>query len=212
MSAALRTLGRRRLSGQGAASVTSTLQTRTAWETAMFSVASVVYAWDNQLGYALALLDDLTDQHMVLRPGRSMNHPAWILGHVSAYHPVVVDLLAGRPFADVKDDVLYGFAGQGPVDDVAAYGTKQSIVERFAEGHERVAQALLAAKPEDFQRRPSLERWAQAYPTVEFMLPDLLLHHESLHIGQISIWRRAAGLPAVKLPARTPRTGLVKLR
>ena len=44
------------------------------------------------------------------------------------------------------------------------------------------------------------------------MLPDLLLHHESLHIGQISIWRRAAGLPAVKLPPRTIRPGLIPPR
>jgi hypothetical protein len=32
------------------------------------------------------------------------------------------------------------------------------------------------------------------------MLPDLLIHHESLHIGQISVWRRAAGLLGVTLP------------
>ncbi|WP_419569571.1 hypothetical protein [Rheinheimera sp.] len=57
--------------------------------------------------------------------------------------------------------------------------------------------------------QPDDERWAKQYPAVEFMLPDLLLHHESLHIGQISIWRRAAGLPAVKLPARAIRPGLV---
>ena len=43
------------------------------------------------------------------------------------------------------------------------------------------------------------------YPTVEFMLPDLLIFHESMHIGQISIWRRAAGLPGVPFPDRTPR-------
>lgn len=176
----------------------------------MFSVASVVYAWDNQLGYAQALLDDLTDEQMVVRPDGKMNHPAWILGHVSLYHPIIIDLLAGRTFADAKDDPKYGFAGHGPVDDLSVYGTKRSIVETFVDGHERVARALLAAKPVDFQRPPSLERWAKAYPTVEFMLPDLLLHHESLHIGQLSIWRRAAGLPGVKLPPRTIRPGLVK--
>lgn len=176
----------------------------------MFSVESIVYAWDNQLNYMLALLADLSDEQMLLRPQGKMNHPAWIVGHVSIYHPIIVDLLAGRTFADAKDDEKFGFAGRGPVDDPAAYGSKQSMVERFADGHERVAQALLAAKPADFQRKPSLVRWATAYPTVEFMLPDLLLHHESLHIGQVSIWRRAAGLPGVTLPPRAVRAGLVK--
>lgn len=175
----------------------------------MFTPASIIYAWDNQLGYASALLDDLTDDQFILRPDGKMNHPAWIVGHIGAYHPVIVQLLVGEPVIDPKDDPLFGFAGHGPLDELAPYGSKRELVDRFAEGHEQVAQALLLAKPEDFKRRPSLERWAKQYPTVEFMLPDLLLHHESLHIGQLSIWRRAAGLPGVKLPARPIRAGLI---
>jgi hypothetical protein len=175
----------------------------------MFTAESFVYAWDNQVRYALALLDDLTDQQMVLRPGGNMNHPAWIVGHVSLYHPAAVALLKGEAFADPKDDPLFGFAGGGPVDDLSVYGDKKSIVDRFAAGHEHVAQALLAAEPSDFTRVPSLPRWAAQYPTVEFMLPDLLIFHESMHIGQISIWRRAAGLAGVNFPSRTPRPGLL---
>jgi len=176
----------------------------------MFSVESMVYAWDNQCRYGLALVNDLTDEQMIMRPGGNMNHPAWILGHMAMYHPVTVQLLNGEPVDDPKNDPTFGFAGHGPVDDIAKYGSKQELVSWFAEGHEKVAQALLAAEPEAFQQKPTLERWAKMYPTVEFMLPDLLLHHESLHIGQISIWRRAAGLPGVAFPDRTPRAGLVK--
>jgi hypothetical protein len=174
----------------------------------LFTVESIVYAWDNQLRTAMALVEDLTDAQMVLRPGGNMNHPAWILGHVSLYHPVVVQLLAGEPVDDPKNNQMFGFAGHGPLDDITKYGGKEAIVSRFATGHESVAKALLAAKPDDFRRAPSLERWAKIYPSVEFMLPDLLLHHESGHIGQISIWRRAAGLLPVKQHDRTPRPGL----
>lgn len=175
----------------------------------MFTPASIIYAWDNQLGYALALLDNLTDEQFILRPDGKMNHPAWIVGHIAAYHPVIVQLLQGEPVVDPKDDPLFGFAGHGPLDGLTPYGSKRAMVNRFAAGHEEVAQALLQAQPEDFKRSPTLERWAKQYPTVEFMLPDLLLHHESLHIGQISIWRRAAGLPGVKLPSRPIRPGLL---
>jgi uncharacterized damage-inducible protein DinB len=175
----------------------------------MFSVASIIYGWDNQLNYAQALLADLTDEQMMRRPGGAMNHAKWILGHVTIYHPVIVKLIAGETFPDAKDDPKFGFAGQGPVDDPAAYESKDAMVARFVSGHEQVAQALLKAGPEAFARKPSLERWAKLYPTIEFMLPDLLLHHESLHIGQISIWRRAAGLPGVKMPPRAIRAGLI---
>jgi hypothetical protein len=139
-----------------------------------------------------------------------MNHPAWILGHVGAYHPVTLQLLSGTPVDDPKADPLYGFSGHGPLDDIRPYGGKRSLVSRFADGHEHVAQALLAAPPEAFRHPPTLERWAKKYPTVEFMLPDLLLYHEGMHIGQISMWRRAAGLSGVPFPSRPPRPGLIK--
>lgn len=175
----------------------------------MFSAQSIVYAWDNGLRYALALLEDVTEEQMVLRPGGNMNHPAWILGHMSLYYPIVPALLQGESFDDPADDPLFGFRGRGPMPDASAYGTKASQLERMVEGHELVAQALLAATPEQANRRPSLPRWSAMYPTVEFMLPDLLLLHENIHIGQLSIWRRAAGLPGVEFPDRTPRAGLI---
>ena len=176
----------------------------------MFSVQSIVYPWDNGLRYALALLDDLTDSQMLIRPGDNMNHPAWILGHICIYHPIVPALLRGESFDDPADDRSYGFRGRGPLSDPEVYGSKETQLQRFINGHEAVAQALLSATPEQLSRPPSLARWSESYPTVEFMLPDLLLHHESLHIGQLSIWRRAAGFPPVDFPDRTPRDGLIR--
>ena len=175
----------------------------------MFTPQSIVYAWDNGLRYAQALLADLTDEQMILRPGGNMNHPAWILGHMALYYPLVPALLRGESFADPADDDLFGFRGRGPQPDLQLYGTKDSQIERMTEGHENVARALLDAAPSDFKRPPSLPRWAAMYPTVEFMLPDLLLMHENIHIGQLSIWRRAAGLAGVDFPDRTPRAELL---
>jgi hypothetical protein len=178
----------------------------------MFSVESIIYPWDNGMRYALALLDDLSDDQMLLRPGGNMNHPAWILGHLCIYHPVVLALLKGESFEDPADDVIFGYSGNGPLADPDVYGNKETQVQRFIDGHEAIAQALLSATVEQMNRVPSMARWSEWYPTVEFMLPDLLLHHESCHIGQLSIWRRAAGLPGVEFPDRTPREGLLGIR
>lgn len=131
----------------------------------------MVYAWDNGLRYALALLDDLSDEQMVLRPGGNMNHPAWILGHIGLYYPIVPALLSGDSFSDPADDELFGFRGRGPLADHKIYGSKQSQLNRMSEGHELVAQALLTATEEQLNQAPSLPRWAEMYPTVEFMLP-----------------------------------------
>jgi uncharacterized damage-inducible protein DinB len=175
----------------------------------MFSLQSIVYPWDETARYALNLLDDLSDEQMLIRPGGNMNHPAWILGHICIYHPIVPALLNGEPFDDPADDPLFGFRGQGPLSDPEVYGSKQSQIDRYVEGHETVAQALLSATVEQLQRPPSLARWSEIFPNVEFMLPDLLLHHESLHVGQLSIWRRAAGLPPAEVPEPAFRDGLL---
>ena len=88
----------------------------------MFSAQSIVYAWDNGLRYALALLEDVSDEQMVLRPGGNMNHPAWIVGHLSIYHPILPPLLRGEPFEDPADHPLFGFRGPGPQPDVRVSG------------------------------------------------------------------------------------------
>jgi hypothetical protein len=174
----------------------------------MFSVESIVFAWDNQARLALRLMEDVTDQQMLLRPGGNMNHPAWIFGHMSLYHPVMVGLITGSAIDDPKDDPVFGFSVTKTSDDPKLYGTKAAILEKYATGHEQVAQALLKAKPEQLSAMPSLPRWRETQQTVAFMLPDLMLHHESTHIGQLSFWRRAAGLPKVDYPDRSARVGL----
>lgn len=174
----------------------------------MFSVESIVYAWDNQLRLALRLMEDVTDAQVLLRPGGNMNHPAWIFGHMSIYHPVMVGLINGVSFDDPKDDPIYGFAVTKTSDDPSVYSEKSAILEKYASGHEQVAQALLKATPGQLSALPSLPRWRETKQTVAFMLPDLMLHHESTHIGQLSIWRRAAGLPKVDYPDRSPREAM----
>ena len=135
----------------------------------MFSPQSIVYAWDNGLRYALALLEDLTDEQMLLRPGGNMNHPAWILGHMSLYYPIVPALLRGESFPDPADDDLFGFRGRGPQDELALYGTKASQLDRMTTGHEQVAQALLTA------RRVRLPTSAEP-PALECHVPDRRVH------------------------------------
>ena len=176
----------------------------------MFSPQSIVYAWDNGLRYALALLEDLTDEQMLLRPGGNMNHPAWILGHMSLYYPIVPALLRGESFPDPADDDLFGFRGRGPQDDLALYGTKAAQLDRMTTGHEQVAQALAfrRASPTSNVRRASRAGVPCTRPSSS-CCPICLLLHENIHIGQLSIWRRAAGLPAVEFPDRTPRAGLI---
>ena len=100
-----------------------------------------------------------------------MNHPAWILGHVCIDHPIIPALLNGEPFGDPADDPLFGFRGRGPRTDPQIYGSKQSQVDRYATGHEMVAQVLINATPEQPPQPPILTRWRKSFRTSSLCFP-----------------------------------------
>ena len=77
--------------------------------------------------------------------------------------------------------------------------TKAELLAAIREGHARVEAALDDAdldalalddpNPIEFLREP--------FPTKRDFLAHLLTTHDAIHLGQLSAWRRAAGLPAV---------------
>ena len=59
-----------------------------------------------------------------------MNHPSWILGHMSIYYPVVPALLRGASFDDPADDSLFGFRVY-PIGALVAVMQRQRWMRRF---------------------------------------------------------------------------------
>jgi hypothetical protein len=117
----------------------------------MFSVESIVYAWDNQLNYMLALLEDLSDSQMLLQPQGKMNHPAWIVGTSDLSQSSSTCSPAN---ADVKDDenLFAGAAGRQPG------GVRQEAEHRAVCRRARTGGPGPAVQARRFQRKPSLER------------------------------------------------------
>jgi len=84
------------------------------------------------IGQKLAAAVDAAD--MVAQPAAGVNHPAWILRHLSAYHPVLLDLLAGEVLAAVE-----ALAGD---DQAHATLTRPMPVPRWAEKFPQVGSIM----------------------------------------------------------------------
>lgn len=155
--------------------------------------------WDLNTEYVAALVADLTDEQMTYQPGTDagvgLNHPAWLLSHLHAYHPVIVALLNGNTFEDPKQH-RFGMLSK-PEADASVYAPKDELVAAYAEGRQQVVEALASATVETLQDPMPLERWTKKFPQRGSILPYLMAHHESLHLGQLSAWRRVQGLPSV---------------
>lgn len=154
-----------------------------------------LYSWDKNLHYGENLMTDVPQEKMVYQPAPGMNHPAWLLSHLNAYHPVIAAVIRGEPFDDPKFH-RFGMQSQ-PEPDASVYPSKKELVNAYIHGHERVTEALREAKPARLNEPVPLERWSKTMPNIGTALGYLMIHHEATHLGQLSVWRRVQGMPRV---------------
>ncbi|QDU71734.1 DinB superfamily protein [Mucisphaera calidilacus] len=156
---------------------------------------TLLTGWNANGDYAQRLVADLKEDQWTHQPGPGMNHPAWVLAHLTAYLDVLEQLLTGGTPADPKDHP-FGMQSK-PESDLGIYGTPEALVAAYVKGHEAVAGALENADEAAIQRAMPIERWTGRFPKVGDLLGYVMLVHEATHLGQLSAWRRVQGLPSV---------------
>ena len=158
-------------------------------------VTPVLNSWRLNGDYAASLLADLGEDQKIAQPAEGINHPAWLMSHLLAYHPVMLALAQARTPDDPLDHP-FGMKSK-PVDDASAYPPLAELGRTFAAGHREVEAALPSASADWLAGPPPIERWRPRFENVATLLNYLMVRHESLHLGQLSTWRRAMGLPRV---------------
>jgi hypothetical protein len=156
--------------------------------------------YDMMLGYGQKLVADVPDDQMCAQPvpGRILNHPAFLLGHLAWVNDSRASALSGQTIgAAAKPEwkELFGM-GAKPSADRARYPSKADLVKAFEEAHAHLGEAAAKATP-DALAQPTPEPMRARFPTVGHMLLGLMTAHFATHLGQLSAWRRAMGLPSV---------------
>ena len=149
--------------------------------------------------YADKLTADLTEDQKVAQPAPGMNHPGWLLSHLNLYLPMAIAVARGQTPPDPRetpDSRRYGY-GSEVSPDPSAYAPLADLRRAFADGHVEAEAALRSATLDALSAPPPVERWRERFGTVAEMLNYQLVRHETLHLGQLSAWRRAMGLPRV---------------
>ncbi|MEM1027790.1 MAG: DinB family protein [Planctomycetota bacterium] len=160
-------------------------------------ILNILMLWERNGDYGLALTDQVGAEQSVYQPAGELNHPAWVLSHLNTYHETLEAIIHGHAVTDPKD-AAFGMRSQ-PVADVKAYVSLPRLRDEFLWGHRSIADALRLAGPALLERQVPLERWQNWLPTMSAVLMNLMVWHETLHLGQLSAWRRAAGLPPVSI-------------
>ncbi len=160
----------------------------------------ILHTYSFNLMYAQKLLDGIADDQMTVQPtvdGHTLkNHPAWIIGHLANTSAGFGTMLLGVE-SQQPDGWQEKFgAGSEPVADASQYPDKQSLADKLADVHAFVAESFKNVDDARLAEPNPAERLAQVFPTIGEMITFVLTSHEATHLGQLSTWRRAMGLPS----------------
>ena len=155
--------------------------------------------WVNQFNVNLikSMTTDIPVDLWRAQPPGLVNHAAWQVGHVTNARANLAVLL-GRP-APVAHSELKTRFGTGSIPEPHSLGgaDKEAILESFWAAQEHIAE-LLAGATETLMNTPTpVEQYRFRFPSIRDMTRLVLTVHDSFHIGQLSAWRSALGLPRV---------------
>ena len=155
--------------------------------------------------YAERLLKGVTQATYarLARPGGTViqsNHAAFVLGHLALYPARVLQFLNLPPepvAAPAQFTALFkdGVACQDDSDG-KIYPPLDELSSVFFSGYKSAIDAIAAAPDERFTGpNPAEGRMRELFPTLGSALNFYVLGHVEMHLGQLSAWRRAMGLP-----------------
>lgn len=156
----------------------------------MFTHARTLYA--AMLQYGKQLTADIPDDKFAFMPTPTMNHPAWILGHLTMAADYGLNFLGGKPIAPEGYAPLFGI-GIGPKPDRMLYPTKDEMLAAYIAGHEALHAAAANPDPKAMAGPNPVDFLKATMPTLGDFITHLLTTHEGIHLGQLSGWRRACG-------------------
>ncbi len=151
------------------------------------------------LRYAELLAEDIPAESFHDMPHPTMNHPAFCFGHLSLYPDKVLKLLGKNELVVEKEGWAELFDAPAPcVSQDGRYPGKEEIMAHFIHRNQTLLELLPQTTDDVFRRQNPFEgRFREMFPTIGSAVNFIVNSHNMLHLGQVSAWRRAVGLPAV---------------
>lgn len=146
-------------------------------------------------GLIRKMTHDIGDELWRSQPTNVSNHPEWLIGHLT-YARANVAAILGRPGPVLPDELRPRF-GTGtqprPADDSCE---REDQLALFSAAQDHVAALLPTLTDEVLSAPTPAEPIRKMFPTVRDFVRVILTSHDALHIGQLSVWRKAHGLPS----------------
>jgi len=159
-------------------------------------VPELVGCLERAVAYLKESVADLSDEEILVQAPGVPNHAAWTLGHVIHSCEAMAGELGVEPWLPRDWESRFGY-GTSPAAVVAQHPTKAALLAALAEASQRLCAALRAVDEAALTEPLSTEAARAVWPTKGHALVQVVAAHTAYHAGQLTVWRRAIGRPAV---------------
>ncbi len=158
--------------------------------------STVNHSFHFSVGFLKSLLEGIDTDKMAHQPSPGMNHPAWIVGHLVTAMEFGAKLAGATYKAPDGWSDLFGMKSE-PSDDGSKYPDMTTLLAELDKSVAAVMPSLESIGSDALAAQMPDEGFRKMMPTVGDGLTFLINGHIAMHVGQLSAWRRACGMPAL---------------
>ncbi len=159
----------------------------------------VLHSFAYCLDFLREQVADVQPVDMVAQPNGIMNHPSWVIGHLAFSCQALGGEIGLSQWLPTTWGERFG-TGSVPVADATRYDDKDDLLQILHDAQSRITRAVKQLSGSQLDEPLPDETYRILLPTVRHAITQVLIAHPSNHIGQLTIWRRAMGLPQMARP------------
>jgi hypothetical protein len=141
--------------------------------------------------------DDIDEAKFATRFGTTINHPAFVLGHVAYYFGVCIEILGGEVTFGENESAVY-IDGIDCIDDAAIYQNKEDSIAHYKARLQEALDYVASCDEKILSRSADGTPFNGRLETFGQIASFMLTVHPAFHIGQLSAWRRVAGMGSAR--------------
>jgi hypothetical protein len=164
------------------------------------SIEIILKQYRFNIDFAEKSVADIPQEMMSENKGHGLeNHPSFTLGHLAIASAMTVEDLGGTYHVPEGWHELFARKGPGdprlPDPDLNVYPSKEILLRELKEQHLRV-EIMLKSMDDAALMKSFSWRFNNYFPTLLDLVTFMCISHESMHLSQLSAWRRAMGFPS----------------
>jgi hypothetical protein len=154
----------------------------------------ILHSFAYALDFLREQVADVAPADMVAQPHGIMNHPAWVIGHLTWTCQLLGGAIGLPEWLPADWASRFGTGGV-PVSDANRYEAKDAALTLLRDAQSRITDAVERLDDARLDEPFPDESYRDVFPTIRHAITQVLVGHTSMHVGQLTVWRRAMRLP-----------------